>query len=88
MASVGAAVGIALSGNLPNSAGRSIILLFKPCKVGDYIEVQGVGGTMKKIQMLHTILGTVDNKVVYTLNGSLSNGAATDFNNQITRRVD
>ena len=82
------AVGLALSGNLSNFAGGLIILLFKPYKVGDYIEAQGVGGTVKEVQMFHTVLGTVDNKVIYIPNGSLSSGVVTNFSNQTTRRVD
>ena len=79
---------MALSGNLSNFAGGLIILLFKPYKVGDYIEAQGVGGTVKEVQMFHTVLGTVDNKVIYIPNGSLSSGVVTNFSNQTTRRVD
>ena len=86
--SAGVAVGMALSGNLSNFAGGLIILLFKPYKVGDYIEAQGVGGTVKEVQMFHTVLGTVDNKVIYIPNGSLSSGVVTNFSNQTTRRVD
>lgn len=88
LASAGVAVGMALSGNLSNFAGGLIILLFKPYKVGDYIESQGVGGTVREIQMFHTVLGTVDNKVIYIPNGSLSSGVVTNFSNQTTRRVD
>ena len=87
LASAGVAVGMALSGNLSNFAGGLIILLFKPYKVGDYIEAQGVGGTVKEVQMFHTVLGTVDNKVIYIPNGSLSSGVVTNFSNQTTRRV-
>ena len=54
----------------------------------DYIEAQGVGGTVKEVQMFHTVLGTVDNKVIYIPNGSLSSGVVTNFSNQTTRRVD
>jgi len=79
---------MALSGNLANFAGGLIILLFKPFKVGDYIEAQGTGGTVKEIQIFHTILATPDNKMVYIPNGSLSSGAVTNFSRQATRRVD
>lgn len=88
LASAGVAVGMALSGNLANFAGGLIILLFKPFKVGDYIEGQGTGGTVKEIQIFHTILATPDNKIVYIPNGSLSSGAVTNFSRQDTRRVD
>ena len=88
LASAGVAIGMALSGNLQNFAGGLIILLFKPFKVGDYIEAQGTGGTVKEIQIFHTILATPDNKMVYIPNGSLSSGAVTNFSRQTTRRVD
>ncbi len=88
LASAGVAVGMALSGNLSNFAGGLIILLFKPYKVGDYVEAQGVGGTVKEIQMFHTVLDTTDNKVIYIPNGSLSSGIVTNFSTQSTRRVE
>lgn len=88
LASAGVAIGMALSGNLSNFAGGLIILLFKPYKVGDYIESQGVGGTVKEIQIFHTILLTPDNKNIYIPNGSLSSGVVTNFGKEPTRRVD
>lgn len=90
LASAGVAIGMALSGNLANFAGGLIILLFKPYKVGDYIEYQNqsIGGTVKEIQIFHTILTTVDNKVIYIPNGSLSSGVVINFSHQTTRRVD
>ena len=62
LASAGLAVGMALSGNLQNLAGGIILLFLKPFKVGDFIEAQGVSGTVKAIQIFHTILTTPDNK--------------------------
>lgn len=88
MASAGVAVGMALSGNLQNFAGGLVILLFKPYKVGDWIEAQNVSGTVKEIQIFHTILTTADNKLIYVPNGALSSGVVTNYNNQITRRVE
>ena len=74
LASAGVAIGMALSGNLSNFAGGLIILLFKPYKVGDYIEALNEGGTVREIQMFHTVLQTPDNKIIYIPNGSLSRG--------------
>lgn len=88
LASAGVAVGMALSGNLSNFAGGLIILLFKPYKVGDYIESQGVGGTVREIQIFHTILLTADNKNIYIPNGSLSSGVVTNIGREPTRRVE
>lgn len=88
LASAGVAVGMALSGNLQNFAGGLIVLLFKPYKVGDWIESQGVSGTVKEIQIFHTILTTGDNKTIYVPNGAMSSGVVTNYNTQTTRRVE
>lgn len=88
LASAGVAVGMALSGNLQNLAGGIVILLFRPFKVGDYIEAQGVGGTVSEIQIFHTILTTPDNKKLFLPNGALSSGNITNFSREPLRRVD
>lgn len=88
IASAGVAVGMALSGNLSNFAGGLLILLFKPFKVGDYIVAQGTEGTVREIQIFHTVLITVDNKDVFIPNGSLSSGVITNIGKEPTRRVD
>ena len=88
LASVGLAAGMALSGNLQNFAGGLLILLLKPFKVGDYIEAQSMAGTVKEILIFHTVLTTVDNKVVYLPNGALSSGNITNYSRMEQRRVD
>lgn len=88
LASVGVAAGMALSGNLQNLAGGIILLLFKPYKVGDYIDAQGVSGTVKEIQIFHTIITTVDNKQICVPNGTLSSGSVTNYSSNELRRVD
>lgn len=88
LASAGLAVGMALSGNLQNLAGGIILLLFKPYKVGDYIEAQGVSGTVKAIQIFHTVLTTPDNKELFIPNGALSSGNITNYSKNDLRRVD
>ncbi len=88
LASVGVAAGMALSGNLQNFAGGLIILLLKPFKVGDFIEAQGLSGVVDGIQIFHTVLRTVDNKVIYLPNGSLSSGNIINYSQQERRRVD
>ena len=88
LASAGVAVGMALSGNLQNFAGGLIVLLFRPFKVGDWIESQGVSGTVREIQIFHTILTTADNKVIYIPNGALSSGTVTNYSREATRRVE
>lgn len=87
LASFGVAIGMALSGNLSNFAGGLIILLFKPYRVGDYIEAQGIGGTVKEIQIFHTLVTTPDGKEVFVPNGSMSSGVVTNYNVP-TRRVE
>lgn len=88
LASAGVAIGMALSGNLQNFAGGLVILLFKPYKVGDWIEGQNVSGTVKEIQIFHTVLATADNKLIYVPNGVLSNSVVTNYNTQNMRRVE
>ena len=88
LASAGVAVGMALSGNLQNLAGGIIILLFKPYKVGDYVDAQGVSGTVKEIQIFHTILQTVDHKVIYVPNGALSSGSVVNYSLSEDRRIE
>ncbi len=89
LASAGVAIGMALSGNLQNFAGGIIILVFRPYKVGDYIEAStGASGTVQEIQIFHTVLVTGDNKVVYAPNGAMSNAVVTNYSHKEVRRVD
>lgn len=88
LASAGVAIGMALSGNLQNFAGGLIILFFKPYKMGDWIEAQGVSGSVTAIQIMHTIVTTADNKVVYIPNGAMSSGVITNYSRMDTRRVE
>ena len=88
LASAGLAVGMALSGNMQNLAGGLILLFFKPYKVGDFIEAQGVSGIVKAIQIFHTVLTTPDNKVLFIPNGPLSSGNVINYSKNGTRRVD
>lgn len=87
LASAGVAIGMALSGNLQNFAGGLVVLLFKPFRVGDVIEAQGILGTVREIQIFHTILTTYDNKVVYIPNGSLSTSVVVNHSREDIRRV-
>ncbi len=87
-ASAGVAIGMALSGTLQNFAGGVLILLLKPYKVGDYIETQGFTGTVKEIQIFHTIINTTDNKAIIIPNGGLSTGSINNYSLEQYRRVD
>ncbi|MNQ02524.1 Small-conductance mechanosensitive channel [compost metagenome] len=84
----GLAIGLALQGSLANFAGGVLIMLFRPFRAGDWIEGQGVSGSVDSIQIFHTTLKTADNKVVIVPNGSLSNGNITNYSRETTRRVD
>ena len=87
-ASAGVAVGMALSGTLQNFAGGVIILLFRPFKVGDFIEAQGVAGTVREIQMFNTLVATGDNKIILLPNGPVSTGIINNYSRETVRRVD
>lgn len=87
-ASAGVAVGMALSGTLQNFAGGVMILLFRPFKVGDYIEAQGIGGSVKEIQIFNTVINTPDNKIILLPNGPLSTGIINNYSREPLRRLD
>ncbi len=87
LASAGVAIGVALSGNLQNIAGGMIILIFKPYRVGDWIEAQGVSGSVVEIQIFHTILRTADHQIVYVPNGSMSTSVVTNYSTEPIRRL-
>ena len=87
-ASAGLAIGMALSGTLQNFAGGVMVLLFKPYRVGDFIEAQGQSGTVKEIQLFNTVLNTADNKTILVPNGSLSTGIINNYSREARRRVD
>lgn len=88
MGAAGLAVGMALSGTLQNFAGGVVILIFKPFKVGDFIEAQSYTGVVEKIQIFTTVLLTTDNKTVIIPNGPLANGSLINYSAQPNRRVD
>lgn len=87
-ASAGVAIGMALSGTLQNFAGGVMVLLFRPYKVGDYIEAQGQAGTVKEIQIFNTLIQTPDNRIIIVPNGPLSTGIINNYSRENTRRVD
>ena len=88
LGAAGLAIGLALQGSLGNFAGGVLILLFRPYKVGDFIDAQGVAGTVKEIQIFNTIITTPDNKRIIIPNGAISNGIITNVSAEPTRRVD
>ncbi|WP_047548147.1 mechanosensitive ion channel family protein [Psychroserpens sp. Hel_I_66] len=88
IAAAGLAIGLALQGSLANFAGGVLLMIFKPIKIGDFIEAQGQSGTVKEIEIFTTKLTTPDNKEVIIPNGSLSNGNIVNYSTEDLRRVD
>ncbi len=87
LGAIGLAVGLSLQGSLSNFAGGMLIILFKPFKVGDSIEAQGVAGTVSQIQIFVTKLITGNNQTIFIPNGILSNGVITNFSVGKNRRA-
>jgi small conductance mechanosensitive channel len=88
LGAAGLAIGLALSGTLQNFAGGVMLLILKPFKVGDYIEAQGHSGTVRQIQIFHTILTTPDNKTIILPNAQVSTDAMVNYSTEAERRVD
>ncbi|HOZ74102.1 MAG TPA: mechanosensitive ion channel [Flavobacterium sp.] len=88
LGAAGLAVGLSLQGSLSNFAGGMLIILFKPFKLGDTIEAQGVGGTVIDIQIFVTQLLTANNQVIFVPNGALSNGTIINYSQQENRRTE
>ena len=88
LGSAGVAIGLALQGGLSNLAGGLMILIYKPFKVGDYIESNGKEGNVTSITMFYTSLTTLDNKVVQIPNGTLSNNTIVNYSAYPERRLD
>lgn len=88
LGAAGLAIGMALSGTLQNFAGGVMILIFKPFKVGDFIEAEGYMGTVISISIFTTILNTPDKKRIIIPNASLANNSLTNYSAEPQRRVD
>ncbi|MGD8385888.1 MAG: mechanosensitive ion channel [Desulfobacteraceae bacterium] len=84
----GLAIGLALQGSLANFAAGFLLLIFRPFRVGDYIEGGGTAGTVEKIQLFTTQLKTPDNKTVIVPNSGMTGGNIVNFSSKGTRRVD
>ena len=88
LAAGGMAIGMALSGTVQNFAGGIMLLVFRPFKVGDFIEAQGFAGKVTEVTIVNTKLLTTDNRVIILPNGSLSNGNISNVSGKDLRRVD
>ena len=88
LAAGGMAIGMALSGTVQNFAGGIMLLVFKPFKAGDFINAQGISGTVMEVNITATKVLTTDNRVVILPNGALSNGTIDNYSARPLRRVD
>ena len=84
----GLAIGFALQGSLSNLAAGVMLIIFKPVKVGDFIEGGGATGSVESVGIFVTTLTTPDNKVVFIPNSTLTGGNITNYSAKDTRRVD
>ena len=84
----GLAVGLALQGSLSNFASGVLIVLFRPYKVGDFVEAAGISGSVDQVQILTTVLKTGDNKQVIVPNSQIMNSIITNYSAHDTRRLD
>jgi small conductance mechanosensitive channel len=84
----GLAVGLALQGSLSNFAAGVLIVLFRPYRVGDFVEAAGIAGVVEQVQILTTVLKTGDNKQIIVPNGQIMDSIITNYSANETRRVD
>ena len=88
MGAAGLAVGLALQGSLANFASGVLIVMFRPYKVGDFVEAAGIAGSVVQVQILTTVLKTGDNKQIIVPNGQIMSSIITNFSANDTRRVE
>lgn len=88
IAAAGLAVGLALQGSLSNFAGGVLLMIFKPYRIGDLIEAQGVLGVVKEIEIFTTKLTTPENKLAIVPNGAMANGNIVNYSAEGKIRVD
>jgi small conductance mechanosensitive channel len=88
LGAAGLAVGLALQGSLSNFAGGVLIMIFKPYRVGDYVEVSGQAGTVRQVLIFNTVLTTPDNVRVTVPNGPASAGTIVNYSAEDNRRMD
>jgi small conductance mechanosensitive channel len=88
MGAAGLAIGLALQGSLANFAAGVLIVMFRPYRVGDFVEAAGISGTVLQVQILTTVLKTGDNKQITVPNGQIMGSIITNYSANDTRRVD
>ena len=88
MGAAGLAIGLALQGSLANFAAGVLIVMFRPYRVGDFVEAAGIAGVVVQVQILTTVLKTGDNKQIVVPNGQIMGSIITNYSANDTRRVD
>jgi len=88
LGAAGLAIGLALQGSLSNFASGVLIVMFRPYKVGDWVEAAGVAGTIVEVQILTTVFKTGDNKSIIVPNGQVMNSVITNYSANDQRRID
>jgi small conductance mechanosensitive channel len=88
LSAAGLAVGLALQGSLANFASGVLLLVFKPFRVGDFVEVAGVKGTVQAIHVFNTVLNSPDNVRIILPNGQVTGGSILNYTANATRRID
>ena len=88
MGAAGLAVGLALQGSLSNFAAGVLIVIFRPYRVGDWVEAAGISGSVEQVQILTTMLKTGDNKQIIVPNSQIMNSIITNYSANDTRRID
>ncbi len=88
LGAAGIAIGIALQGSISNFAAGVMLILFKPFRVGDFVEAAGTSGTVEQITIFNTLMRTGDNKQVIVPNGGIINGNIVNYSAKPTRRID
>lgn len=86
--SIGLTIGLALQGSLSNFAGGVVVIVMRPYKIGDFIEIEDESGTVEDIKLFYTYLRTGDNKIIVIPNSKAGNSIITNFSKQGTRRDD
>ncbi len=88
MGAAGLAIGLALQGSLSNFASGVLIVLFRPYRVGDFVEAAGIAGVVEHVEILTTVMRTTDNKRIIVPNGEIMGSIITNYSANDTRRVD
>jgi len=88
LGAAGLAVGLALKDSLGNFAAGVMLIMFRPFKVGDYVEAGGAAGVVKEVHIFNSVFNTPDNKIVIIPNGAIMSGVITNYSTMPTRRVD